>query len=92
MKDLEKRPSSSKKFIAFLISIIGWMIILVLMIFKGTSSLSIMATVIVSGFISVGYILGQAALDKYVRMATILKSESELDSIAKHADQQSSPD
>ena len=70
---MDKKPLQSKKFIAYLIADIGWKIALFYMLFQSKSSYNqynfiiILTLMIVSGFIQVGYILGQAALDKYTR-------------------------
>jgi hypothetical protein len=70
---MEKTPLQSKKFIAYLIADIGWKIALFFILFQTKNSYNqynfviILTTVVVSGFIQVGYILGQAALDKYTR-------------------------
>lgn len=75
---MDKTPLKSKKFIAYLIADVSWKIILCYMLFQTKSkydyySFSIVLTLlIVSGFIQVGYILGQAALDKYI---TLLERE-----------------
>jgi hypothetical protein len=67
-----KLPLQSKKFCAYLISEVGWKIILLWLLydlrskFDHYSFVVIITLIIVSGFIQVGYILGQAALDKYV--------------------------
>tara|TARA_B100000214_G_scaffold370662_1_gene345688 strand:- start:12131 stop:12397 length:267 start_codon:yes stop_codon:yes gene_type:complete len=66
-----KLPLKSKKFIAYLIAEAGWKILLIWILidlkskFDHYSFIVILTLVIVSGFIQVGYILGQAALDKY---------------------------
>jgi hypothetical protein len=39
-----------------------------------------MAIIIVNGFVQVGYIVGQAALDKYVRVAQIASGRDPVDS------------
>ena len=68
-----KKPLQSKKFIAYLIADLGWKITFLVILFHSKSKLdyytfSLLVTlVIVSGFIQVGYILGQAALDKYIK-------------------------
>lgn len=62
----------SKKFIAYLIAEIGWKVLIFNIIYKIGDTLShqylvlLLTLVVVSAFIQVGYILGQAALDKYV--------------------------
>ena len=70
---MDKTPLQSKKFIAYLIADVGWKIALFYMLFQSKNSYNrynfivIITLMIVSGFIQVGYILGQAALDKYTR-------------------------
>lgn len=65
----------SKKFVAYLIAELGWKILIacVLIQYNGKidhySFMLLMTIVITSGFIQVGYILGQAALDKYSMIA-----------------------
>ena len=53
---------------------LGWKVILGWLIFKnceGENLILLLSIVIVSGFVQTGYILGQAALDRYVRIAEI---------------------
>lgn len=70
----DKLPLKSKKFIAYLIADIGWKLCILFMLyshsekFAGSSASVMLTMVLVSGFVQVGYILGQAALDKYVNM------------------------
>jgi hypothetical protein len=74
MKVHEKLPLSSKKFLAYLLADVGWKIILGILIYKnceGKQLVLLLTIVIVSGFVQTGYILGQAALDRYVRIAEI---------------------
>lgn len=65
----------SKKFAAYLIAELGWKVLIacVLLQYSGKiehySFMLLMTIVITSGFIQVGYILGQAALDKYSMLA-----------------------
>ena len=82
----EKSPLSSKKFIAYLLAEISWKLILLVTLWT-TKDVLITRTdmdgagaglwwflftiVIVAGFIEVGFIGGQAWLDKYVRVAKI---------------------
>ena len=71
---MEKLPLSSKKFLAYLIADIGWKIILGVLIWKnceGENQVLLLSIVCISGFVQTGYILGQAALDRYVRIAQI---------------------
>ena len=72
---LDKTPLKSKKFIAYLIADIGWKIVILYMLTHLSSKLEageltfLMTIVITSGVIQIGYILGQAALDKYISAA-----------------------
>lgn len=75
-----KRPLQSKKFIAYLIADFGWKLAIFYMLYTLKSKLDhytfmFMTTlIIISGFIQVGYILGQAALDRYVEVAKDISS------------------
>jgi hypothetical protein len=81
MPDLheDKGPLKSKKFIAFLTSDLTLKALAVLTIawawnldeISNRVFFLLLAIVIISGFISVGFILGQAGLDRYVRLAQI---------------------
>jgi hypothetical protein len=68
----DKLPLKSKKFLAYLIADLGWKTILIYMLislkskFDYYSFFIILTLIIISGFIQIGYILGQAALDKYL--------------------------
>lgn len=75
----EKSPLQSKKFVAFLVSEASWKVVLAVIlvlgiradqvdVFLGTIAL---AVIIVAGFIEAGYIIGQASLDKYTRIAEL---------------------
>ena len=72
---MDKLPLKSKKFIAYLISELGWKILIGLVLFQYSGKIEhysfmlLIAIVVTSGFIQVGYILGQAALDKYSLLA-----------------------
>ena len=71
----DKLPLKSKKFIAYLTADFGWKIIIIYMLTHLKSDLSpeeltfLLTVVITSGIIQIGYILGQAALDKYISAA-----------------------
>lgn len=76
----EKLPLSSKKFLAYLIADAGWKLLMGWMIYlncEGGTLTALLAMIVVSGFVQSGYILGQAALDKYVRVAQIAAKHSE---------------
>ena len=72
---LDKTPLKSKKFIAYLIADFGWKIVILYMLTHLQSKLQpeeltfLLTVVITSGIIQIGYILGQAALDKYISAA-----------------------
>lgn len=75
----EKAPLKSKKFIAFLVSEFTWKLLAALVLVWAWSAeaielrafLILLAIVVVAAFVEVGYILGQASLDKFVRLAEI---------------------
>lgn len=66
----------SKKFLAYLIADLGWKILMFYVVYEYQTKIDhyafmVLVTMIVtSGFIQIGYILGQAALDKYTHVAT----------------------
>jgi hypothetical protein len=68
-------PMQSKKFLAFVLADLGWKAIILyqLMHLQGqlkTTELTFLITVVLTaGVIQIGYILGQAALDKYLHSA-----------------------
>ena len=71
----DKLPLKSKKFLAYIIADIGWKILMFYVIWEYQTKIEhyafmVLVTMIVtSGFIQIGYILGQAALDKYTTVA-----------------------
>jgi len=73
---LSSVPLKSKKFLAYLIADIGWKILMFYVVWEYKTQIDhyafmVLVTMIVtSGFIQIGYILGQAALDKYTHVAT----------------------
>ena len=81
MKD--KMPLKSKKFIAYLLAEFGWKLIILFLLYQIQGKIDhytlvlLVTTVIVSGFIQIGYILGQAALDKYVQAAVEIFDKDE---------------
>lgn len=83
----EKLPMQSKKFIAFLVAEATWKLVLILMIALGDSTwvvanLTLMLTIVlVAGFIEVGFVISQSALDKFVRLAQIT-AKAEVDRAA----------
>lgn len=73
----EKAPLQSKKFVAFIMVELTWKVILggAIVLWQGEMAASVytilLTMVLVAGFVEVGYILGQASLDKYTRLAQI---------------------
>jgi len=72
----EKAWWQSKKFIAFLMTQLGMFVLMGVMIWqqemaKIGENVAFMTLVVTSGFLATGYILGQAALDKFIRVAKI---------------------
>ena len=65
----------SKKFIAYLISEFGWKLLTFYVLLEYGKSIDhyafmvLISMIVTSGFIQIGYILGQAALDKYTAVA-----------------------
>lgn len=77
-------PLKSKKFIAYLIAELGWKILIGYVIWEYKTGIEhyafmvLVTMIITSGFIQIGYILGQAALDKYTAVAqSALKDKKE---------------
>jgi hypothetical protein len=75
----EKSHLESKKFVAFLVVELGLFALMGLTIFRqelntlgGQASFMVLA--VTAGFVAVGFILGQASLDRYVRVAQITMS------------------
>lgn len=72
---MDKLPLKSKKFLAYLIAEAGWKIAMFYVLYtyqnkiEHYSFMVLLTLIIISGFIQVGYILGQAALDKYTHVA-----------------------
>jgi hypothetical protein len=79
----DKMPLKSKKFIAYLLAEFGWKLIILFLLYQIQGKIDhyslalLVTTVIVSGFIQIGYILGQAALDKYVNAAVEIFDKDE---------------
>jgi hypothetical protein len=76
-------PLESKKFLAFLIGELTWKAVLVVALvvfhkdFAGVGAWAwwfMISVVVTAGFTEVGYIGGQAWLDKYVRVAEIARN------------------
>ena len=75
----EGTPLQSKKFLAFIMAELGWKAVIILTIvflwnrdqMDGLGLAFVMTLVLVNGFVEVGFILGQASLDKFIRLAKI---------------------
>jgi len=72
---LNKLPLKSKKFLAYLIADLGWKILMFYVIWEYQTKIEhyafmvLVPMIVTSGCIQNGYILGQAALDKYTHVA-----------------------
>ena len=81
LEEIVGLPLQSKKFLAYLISEIGWKAIIFYVLYKVDNKIDpsvttlLITIVITSGFIQIGYILGQVALDKYIEITK--KSDKE---------------
>lgn len=69
--DYDKAPLQSKKFLAYLFANISTKLYMFYATRAGEGDIVIVTTIVCSLFLDVGYILGQAALDRYVRVAAI---------------------
>lgn len=69
MPATRESPLQSKKFIAYLLADLGWKVLLWKMMLADTSEVTLLTTILVSGFIQVGYVLGQAGLDGFTHLA-----------------------
>lgn len=84
MTTVKRLPLESKKFLAYIISEFTWKAILLAALFAFRAEFAVigamawwfmMAIVITAGFVEIGYIGGQAWLDRYVRVAEIAGSK-----------------
>ena len=72
---MDKLPLKSKKFIAYLISELGWKFLIFYVVWEYKTAIDhyafmvLISMIITSGFMQIGYVLGQAALDKYAHVA-----------------------
>ena len=79
----EKSPLESKKFVAYLLAELTWKVILGIAVFQVDLSAAafprwwLLGIIITAGSVEIGFILGQATLDKYVRVAHVLASKGE---------------
>lgn len=71
----EKAPLSSKKFLAYMFANVTTKLYLFYCTKMGEGDIVVMTAIICSVFLDVGYILGQASLDRYVRVAAIVSGQ-----------------
>ena len=75
---MDKFPLKSKKFLAYMIAEFGWKISIFFVLWQYKDKIDfyalsiLMCLVIINAFMQCGYILGQAALDRYVQVAEAL--------------------
>jgi ureidoglycolate hydrolase len=74
---LERTPIQSKKFIAFFLCLVLSRVSLVVMIKDDVSDMVLITALLCSTFVDVGYILGQAALDIYVRGVSRMRGDKD---------------
>jgi hypothetical protein len=73
----DKLPLQSKKFVAYLIADLGWKFLMFYLIMEYGAKIehyafmTIVTMIVTSGFIQIGYILGQAFIDRYVYLAAV---------------------
>ena len=78
-----KLPLQSKKFLAYLVADFGWKFLMFYIVWEYKTAIDqyafmvLMTIIITAGFIQIGYILGQAALDKYVKAAVEILDKDE---------------
>lgn len=76
-------PLKSKKFVAYLIAELSWKFLIFWVIYEYKTKIehyafmTLVAMIVTSGFIQIGYILGQAALDKYAVTASSILEKDE---------------
>jgi len=80
--DADKPALKSKKFIAFLITELGLFTLMGLMlklqdVDKLGSNAAFITLAVTAGFLATGYILGQAALDKYVHAVKVARNQGD---------------
>jgi len=72
---MDKVTLKSKKFVAYLLGELGWKFTIGAVLWRNAGEIDfyvltlLMTIIIISGFLQVGYILGQASLDKYVQVS-----------------------
>ena len=80
---MDKLPLKSKKFLAYMIAEFGWKISIFFVLWVYRDKIDfyalslLMCLVIINAFIQCGYILGQAALDRYVQVAEALLDDDD---------------
>ena len=75
----------SKKFVAYIVADIGWKFLMGVILYYYKNSIEHFALValttmiVTSGFVQIGYILGQAALDKYTALGVTALTKNKSD-------------
>jgi len=88
---MREPPLKSRKFIAYLVAEITWKILAGLVLFWGKDSIPqqvfiiLFAIVVVAGFVEAGFILGQASLDKYTRIAQIASQNGKVFEVTRRS-------
>ena len=84
----DELPLSSKKFLAYVISEASWKIVLIIALASFREDFTkvgpwawwfMISVVVTAGFVEIGYIGGQAWLDRYVKVAQIARGEAKPD-------------
>lgn len=86
IKDIEKSPLSSKKFIGYMTASLVGKIMLGFMITNAVSPAIIMWTVTCLAFLDIGYNLSTASLDLFTRLAHIKSLAPQLPTIEPDED------
>lgn len=73
----QKTPLQSKKFLAYLFGSLFSKVYLFFATSRNEGDLVIIASMLSSTFLDVGYLLGQASLDKYIRMTEIVSKTAQ---------------
>jgi hypothetical protein len=90
----DKLPLQSKKFLAYLIADIGWKLLMFYVVWEYKTKIDryafliLVSMIVTTGFIQIGYILGQAFIDRYVMIA--LAAIDQEDNAEDHKDKKKS--
>lgn len=93
-----KLPLQSKKFLAYLVADFGWKFLMFYIVWEYKTAIDqyafmvLMTMIITAGFIQIGYILGQAFIDRYVMIAmAALDSDDDNDEKSPSTKKQAKP-